>query len=79
VLYFAISSVLSVASYLIAGLITWESLQLSLIIGPSFGFGVFAGSRLFSRANEVVFRRTCYSLIAAAATISLPVLDGLLR
>ncbi|MEW9804614.1 sulfite exporter TauE/SafE family protein [Mesorhizobium sp. ZMM04-5] len=79
VLYFAISSVLSVAAYLTAGIITPESVTLSMIIGPSFGFGLFAGARLFSRANEAVFRRTCYSLIAAAAIISLPVLDGVLR
>ena len=79
VLYFAISSVLSITSYLIAGLITWETVQLSLIIGPTFALGLFSGARLFTRTNETVFHRICYSLIAAAAIISLPVLDGILR
>jgi len=79
VLYFAISSVLSITSYLIAGLITWETVQLSLIIGPTFALGLFSGARLFTRTNETVFRRICYSLIAAAAIISLPVLDRVLR
>jgi uncharacterized membrane protein YfcA len=79
VLYFAISSLLSIASYLIAGIITWETVQLSLMIGPTFASGLFAGARLFSLANEIVFRRICYSLIAAAAVIGLPVLDGVLR
>jgi uncharacterized membrane protein YfcA len=79
VLYFAISSVLSTASYLIAGLITWESVQLSLVVGPTFALGLFAGARLFTRTNETAFRRICYSLIAAAAIISLPALDGVLR
>ena len=79
VLYFAISSVLSVASYLIAGLLTLETVFLSLLIGPTFALGLFAGSRLFSRANEIVFRRICYGLIATAAVIGLPVLDGVLR
>jgi uncharacterized membrane protein YfcA len=79
VLYFAISSLLSIASYLVAGIITWETVQLSLMIGPTFAFGLFAGARLFSLANEIVFRRICYSLIAAAAVIGLPVLDGVLR
>ena len=79
VLYFAISSVLSIASYLAAGLLTWQSIQLSILIGPAFGLGLFAGTRLFSRANEATFRRICYGLIAASAIIGLPTLDGLLR
>lgn len=79
VLYFAISSVISVTSYLIAGLITWESVMLSLMIGPTFALGLFAGARLFNRANEATFRRACYALIACAAIIGLPLLDGILR
>ena len=79
VLYFAISSVLSIASYLAAGLLTWQSIQLSILIGPAFGLGLFAGTRLFSRANEATFRRICYGLIAASAIIGLPTLHGLLR
>jgi uncharacterized membrane protein YfcA len=79
VLYFAISSVLSIASYLVAGIFTWETVQLSLMIGPAFALGLFSGARLFSLANELVFRRICYSLIAAAAVIGLPILDGVLR
>ena len=79
VLYFAISSLLSIASYLVAGIITLESILLSVMIGPTFAAGLFCGSRLFRRANEKTFRRICYSLIAAASLISLPVLDGILR
>lgn len=79
VLYFAISSVLSTASYLVAGLLTWESLHLSLLIGPTFALGLFTGARLFTRANETVFRRICYGLIAGAAVIGMPALDGVLR
>lgn len=79
VLYFAISTVLSIVSYLVAGILTWETVQLSLLIGPTFAFGLFAGARLFSLANEIVFRRICYSLIAAAAIVGMPALDGILR
>lgn len=79
VLYFAISSVLSIASYLIAGLLTWETVGLSLTIGPTFALGLYIGSHLFSRANEATFRRICYGLIATAAIIGLPALDGVLR
>ncbi|ODT04571.1 MAG: hypothetical protein ABS58_15985 [Mesorhizobium sp. SCN 65-20] len=79
VLYFAISSVLSIASYLVAGLLTWETVGLSLTIGPTFALGLFIGARLFGRASEATFRRICYGLIAAAAIIGLPALDGVLR
>lgn len=79
VLYFAISSVLSVASYLIAGILTRETVELSLMIGPAFALGLFSGARLFTLANEIVFRRICYGLIAGAAIIGLPLLDGVLR
>jgi len=79
VLYFAISSVISVTSYLTAGLISWESVWLSLLIGPTFALGLFGGARLFSRANETTFRRACYGLIACAAIIGMPAMDGILR
>ena len=79
VLYFAISSVVSVASYMIAGLLTRETVFLSLLIGPTFALGLFSGARLFTLANEIVFRRICYGLIAGAAIIGLPLLDGVLR
>lgn len=79
VLFFAGSSVLSVVSYLAAGLLTWNGVHLSLLIGPTFALGLFTGARLFNRASEVVFRRTCYGLIAGAAILGLPLLDGVLR
>jgi hypothetical protein len=34
---------------------------------------------LFGRASETLFRAICYVLIAAAVTIGLPALDGVLR
>jgi uncharacterized membrane protein YfcA len=79
VLYFAISSALSISSYLVAGIITPQSVLLSLMIGPTFAAGLFCGSRLFSRTNEKTFRFICYGLIAAAAIVGLPALDGILR
>jgi uncharacterized protein len=78
-LFFAISSLFSLASYLLGGLITVEALWLSLVIGPAFGIGLYSGSRLFGRASDRIFRRICYGLIAAAAIVGLPVLDGILR
>ena len=47
--------------------------------GPAYGFGLWSGSRLFGRADEITFRRICYGLIAGAAILGLPLLDGILR
>jgi uncharacterized membrane protein YfcA len=79
VLYFAISTALTGASYVVGGLITQPVLVLSLTTGPLYGLGLHFGSRLFSRAKERTFRLVCYGLITAAAIIGLPVFDGIMH
>lgn len=78
ILYFAMTDVISFTSYLAAGILTWDVVRLALFVGPVYALGLFLGARLFGVASETVFRRVCYSLIALAAIISLPVLDQLL-
>lgn len=79
VLYFAVSSVISATSYLLAGLLTLQVLALACVTGPAYGFGLFAGSKLFGLASEKTFRWICFGLIACAALISLPIFDALRR
>ena len=79
VLYFAVSSVIALASYLLGGLLTPTVFVLALIIGPLYGLGLWIGSRMFGMAHEATFRRVCYALIVGAALISLPVFDGVIR
>ncbi|WP_274627988.1 sulfite exporter TauE/SafE family protein [Arvimicrobium flavum] len=79
VLFLAGSSCLSIISYTLGGLLTWQSIQLSLIIGPAFAAGLFVGWRLFGLATERTFRWVCHALIAGAAIVGMPALDGLLR
>jgi hypothetical protein len=79
VLYFAVSSVLTIASYLVGGLFAWPILVLALVTGPCYGAGLYIGSRLFDRTNETAFRRLSYILIAMAAILGLPILDPILR
>ena len=79
ILYFAISIVIAIVAYTIAGVITLTVLKLCLVVGPVYGLGLFIGARLFGIADENVFRRICYALIAIAVLISLPVLDGVIR
>jgi hypothetical protein len=65
-------------SYAVSGLITWDALKLSLLIGPIYAIGVGFGASLFGRASEQVFRSICYALIAMAVIFGLPALDGAL-
>jgi len=73
ILYFACSSLLSLASYLWAGLLTRQVLILALCAGPAYALGTFAGTHLFGRASPAVFRGASLALIAAAVLISLPI------
>jgi hypothetical protein len=79
VLFFGASDFFSLVSYAFTGLITSDSIRFALLVGPIYGIGVWFGSRLFGRASETLFRSICYVLIAAAAIIGLPALDGVLR
>jgi uncharacterized protein len=79
VLYFAASSVLSGIAYLAGNLITSSVLMLALMVGPTYGLGIYLGSRLFGVASETTFRGICYGLIGIAAAVSLPIFDNMLR
>lgn len=73
ILFFACTTVLTIVSYLAAGLLTERTLLLSLLVGPLFAVGLYAGARLFGRASEATFRRLCFVLIAISVVSSLPV------
>src|SRR3954465_5769267 len=79
VLFFVASDFFSLVSYALSGLITADALKFSFVVGPVYGIGVWFGASLFGRASENLFRAICYALIAAAALIGLPALDGMLR
>nr|WP_316652907.1 sulfite exporter TauE/SafE family protein [uncultured Gellertiella sp.] len=79
ILYFAVSTMISAASYGLNGLLTLHALGLAVLVAPVFSLGLYGGSRLFGRASDQTFRRVCYSLIAGAALIGLPALDAWLR
>jgi uncharacterized membrane protein YfcA len=77
-LFFGASDCFSLASYAASGLITWDALSLSLLIGPIYAIGVLFGASLFGRASEAAFRTICYTLIALAAIFGLPAFDSVL-
>jgi uncharacterized protein len=78
-LFFGGSDVFSAVSYTASGLITSDAIRLALVVGPVYAAGVGLGAILFGRADEAVFRVTCYALIALAVITGLPLLDGVLR
>src|SRR5665213_864616 len=73
ILYFAASSVLTIATYLYGGLMSLNVLQLSLIAGPAYGLGILGGSQAFPFASANFFRTSSLVLIAFAVIISLPI------
>lgn len=79
ILFFFCTSIAAGLTYLAAGLLDLNIVLLSLAALPGYALGLFLGTRMFDLASERTFRRACYGLIAAAALISLPALDGLLR
>ena len=79
ILYFAVSDLIILASYLFGGLFTLQIVGLAVITGPVFGVGLWIGAHMFGFASETSFRRICYAMIAASALISLPLFDGWLR
>lgn len=79
VFYFAISSAIAAAGYLWGRLLTVDVLVLAAVIAPVYGLGTWIGSRMFGLASEKTFRRICLAMIAGAALLSMPALDGWLR
>ena len=76
VLFFAATTVTVVVDYVLSGVLTKTVFLLALVVGPVYGLGLFAGAQIFDKADEAVFRRICYALIAIAAILSLPIWDG---
>ncbi|MFF2320737.1 sulfite exporter TauE/SafE family protein [Agrobacterium sp. NPDC058088] len=79
ILYFAVSTVFSIASYFVGGLFTTDVFVFFLLALPFYGLGLYAGARLHGLADEAAFRRICYGLIAISAVIGLPLFDQLLK
>jgi len=79
ILYFSISTAIAIVTYSAAGVLTLVVLKLALVVGPVYGLGLLLGSRLFGVADETIFRRLCYALIAVSVVVSLPLLDGVIR
>lgn len=78
-LYFGALTAFVTAAFFWQGLIGWGTFWLACAAGPAYGFGLWAGSRLFWLASERAFRLIAYGMILASAVFGLPLWDGLLR
>lgn len=77
IVFFAITSVIAFASYLIGGLLTEQVFLMALLAGPGYGVGMYLGTKLFGVASEQSFRKICFLLIGIAVLIGLPLFDGM--
>jgi len=78
-LYLALAGLIAAVAYAASGLLTMALLGPWLLAAPAYLLGTWGGSRMFGLASERAFRIACYAMIAAAAIISMPVWDGVLR
>jgi uncharacterized membrane protein YfcA len=79
IVYFLLSGAVICVVYGAQGLFTADVAVLALLLGVPFLVAQTVGARLFHRASEQIYRYVAYAIVAAAALLSLPVLDGLLR
>lgn len=73
ILLFAATTVFTIVSYAVSGLLTLQVAGFAMLVGPLYALGLFLGAKSFDLASEIVFRRICYSLIALSVLSSLPV------
>jgi uncharacterized membrane protein YfcA len=77
--YFLFLNVALCVVYLTEGLFTADTIAIALLLAIPFFVATAAGAFMFHGASERVYRAVAYVIIAAAAIVSLPLLDPWLR
>ena len=67
------------ANYFWHGLMTAKPIALAVLLWPAYIVALAAGAWWFRGASDAGYRRIAYIIVAAAALVSLPIFDGLLR
>jgi len=65
--------------YFVQGVFTPQLVALALLLGVPFFVATGMGASLFHGVSDLLYRRIAYAIIAAAAILSLPVLDPWFR
>jgi uncharacterized membrane protein YfcA len=77
-IFFCFTTIVAGIAYAASGLFTAEVAVRSLALLPVYGVAIYAGSRLFGKTSEAVYRRIACGLIVFVALATLPAFDGLL-
>jgi uncharacterized membrane protein YfcA len=77
--YFALTGAALIVAYWSQGLFTADVVLLAVLLGIPFLLAIGIGAYFFHGTSDQLYRRIAYVIIAAAALLSLPVLDGVLR
>ena len=77
--FFSVFACALLVTYIVRGLLPADVITLALLLGPLQVLGLWAGAKLFNRSSADTYRRVAYAIVALAALVSMPVLDGLLR
>jgi uncharacterized protein len=77
--YFALLPIVTGIAYWLNGVLNWTVFWQALPLCVPYGLAMLLGAKLFPLASEQTFRRIAYLIIAMAAVMALPVLDGVIR
>jgi hypothetical protein len=77
--FFLLLGVMLIASYVLQGLVTAESIALAVLQWPLYLIALVIGARWFRGASDDHYRRIAYAIVAASALVSLPLFDAWLR
>ncbi len=77
--YFILLEIVSIGTYWTRGLLTSDTVILSLLLGPLFIVAMAAGALMFRASAEETYRRVAYLITAVSAILALPIFDGLFR
>ena len=72
IVYFGLLSVASAFSFWVNAIVTWYAVQVTLLLLPAYGLGLWVGARGFRHSNEQLYRMLAYGLCLASATAALP-------
>ena len=77
IIYFAITQLFSASGLFVAGLVTKQALTMGALYAPVYLAGLLIGARLFGFSSDAAYKRVALAIVAAAAVLTLPALDGL--
>lgn len=77
--YLLLTGLFGLVVYGIKGLLTLDAAMLAALLALPFFVAMAAGARYFRGASDATYRRIAYVIIGAAAFLSMPLFDALLR